>query len=183
VRRYNADLANDFGNLVNRTVSMAARYLEGARPAPREAGASPLGQAWPAVVERVGAAVGGCLLHEALAAIWDFVGAANRQVEADQPWAIARAFKDGDEAAGERVKDVLGDLVEACRLIALAAAPFLPGAAPKVLEQLGFDYPYADDGNGGPPLLEQLRWGAWTTPGGRLGDAAPVFPRLDAETP
>ncbi len=181
VRRYNADLANDFGNLVNRTVSMAARYLEGARPAPREAGASPLGQAWPAIVERAGAAIDACLLHEALAAIWDFVGAANRQVEADQPWTIARAVKDGDAAAGERLHDVLGDLVEACRLIALAAAPFLPASAPRVLEQLGFDYPYADDGNGGPPLLEQLRWGAWTTAGGRLGDATPVFPRLDAE--
>jgi methionyl-tRNA synthetase len=160
---------------------MGARYLDGARPAPRAVAASPLGQAWEPIVERVSAAVDACLLHEALAAIWDFVGAANRQVEADQPWTIARASKDGEEGAAERLHDVLGDLVEACRLIALAAAPFLPGAAPRVLEQLGFDYPYAADGNGGPPLIEQLRWGAWTTAGGRLGDAAPVFPRLDAE--
>jgi methionyl-tRNA synthetase len=180
VRRYNADLANDFGNLVNRTVTMAARYLDGERPAPRDGG-SPLGRAWEGVAERVSAAVDGCLLHEALAAVWDFVGAANRQVEADQPWTIARAVKDGDADAAARLRDVLGDLVEACRLIALAAAPFLPGAAPRVLAQLGYDYPYAEDGNGGPPLLEQLRWGAWAAPDGRLGAAEPVVPRLEAE--
>ena len=181
VRRYNADLANDFGNLVNRTVTMAARYLDGERPAPRPAGDSPLGAAWPAVVERVSAAVDACLLHEALAAIWDFVGAANRQVEADQPWAIARAVKDGDAAAAERLAAVLGDLVEACRLIALAAAPFLPQAAPRVLAQLGYAYAYGDDGNGGPPLLDELRWGAHAGAAGRLGAAEPVFPRLEAE--
>jgi methionyl-tRNA synthetase len=137
--------------------------------------------AFEGIADRVSAAVDACLLHEALAAIWDFVGAANRQVEADQPWTIARAVKDGDAAAAERLRDVLGDLIEACRLIALAAAPFLPGAAPRVLAQLGYDDPYGDDGNGGPPLLEQLRWGAWTTPGGRLGTAEPVFPRLEVE--
>jgi methionyl-tRNA synthetase len=182
VRRYNADLANDFGNLVNRTVSMAARYLDGERPAPRAAGSSPLAAAWAAVPDRVAAAVDGCLLHEALAAIWEFVGAANRQVEADQPWTIARAVKDGDTAAAERLAGVLGDLVEACRLIALAAAPFLPQAAPRVLAQLGCAYGYAADGNGGPPLLDELRWGAHADEPGRLGTAEPVFPRLEAES-
>ena len=133
------------------------------------------------MLERVCTAVDACLLHEALAAIWDFVGAANRQVEADQPWTIARAVKDGDAAAAERLAAVLGDLVEACRLIALAAAPFLPQAAPRVLAQLGHAYAYGDDGNGGPPLLDELRWGAHAGDPGRLGAAEPVFPRLEAE--
>src|SRR6476659_7683321 len=66
VRRYNADLANDFGNLVNRTVSMTNRYLDGERPAPRPAGDSPLGHAWADVPARYAGAVGGCLLDEAL---------------------------------------------------------------------------------------------------------------------
>ena len=53
VRRYNADLANDFGNLVNRTVSMTDRYLDGERPAPRPAGDSPLGHAWTGDARRL----------------------------------------------------------------------------------------------------------------------------------
>src|SRR5207237_8216786 len=63
VRRYNADLANDFGNLVNRTVSMGGRYLGTERPAPRTESDSPLAAAWTAVPGRVRAAIAGCLLH------------------------------------------------------------------------------------------------------------------------
>ncbi len=59
VRRYNADLANDFGNLVNRTVSMTNRYLDGERPAPRPTGESPLGFDWPETLRVVSRAPGG----------------------------------------------------------------------------------------------------------------------------
>ena len=61
---------------------------------------------------------------------------------------------------GKRLRGVLGDLVEACRLIGLAGAPFMPATAPRVLAQLGYAYPYGPDGNGGPPILDELRWGA-----------------------
>ena len=76
---------------------------------------------------------------------------------------------------------MLGDLIEACRLIGLAAAPFLPSIAPRVLAQLGYEYPYAADGNGGPPLLDELRWGAHGAESGRLTAPEPLFPRLDVE--
>ena len=55
---------------------------------------------------------------------------------------------------------MLGDLVEACRVISLAVAPFMPETAARAAEQLGVDYPYGADGNGGPPLLELATWGA-----------------------
>jgi methionyl-tRNA synthetase len=180
-RRYNADLANDFGNFVNRTVSMAGRYLGGERPAPREAAESPLGAAWPAVRDLFVAKLEGCLLHEALAALWEFVGAGNRFVEAEQPWVIARAVKAGEEGAAERLRGVLGDLVEACRLVALAAAPVMPGLAPRVMQQLGHEYAYGPDGNDGPPLLDELRWGAHAGEAGTLTAAVPLFPRLETE--
>ncbi len=127
VRRYNADLANDFGNLVNRTVTMAGRYLEGRRPAPRAAADSPLGGRWAGVLADYVAAIEGCRLHDALSALWGFVGDANRFVDAEAPWSLAKAAKGGDAASGERLAAVLGDLVEACRLVGLAAAPYLPG--------------------------------------------------------
>jgi methionyl-tRNA synthetase len=178
VRRYNADLANDFGNLLNRTVSMVGRYLDGERPPPTSGGALDL--AWSEVLERYPKRLESYLLHEALAALWGFVGAANRYVDACQPWGLAKAAKGGDGSAAGELRDVLGDLLEACRLISLAASPFLPGTAPRALEQVGATYPYDARGHGGPPLAEVLRWGAGPSEG-RVGRPEPLFPRLDAE--
>jgi methionyl-tRNA synthetase len=181
VRRYNADLANDFGNLVNRTITMAGRYLGGERPGPRNASDAPLASAWSGTLATYAAKLEGLLLHDALAALWGFVGEANRFVELEQPWALAKAAKAGDAAAEARLAGVLGDLVEAARLISLAVAPFMPSIAPRALEQLGYAYPYGEDGNGGPPILDQLAWGATAGEAGRLGTPAPLFPRLESE--
>ncbi len=178
VRRYNADLANDFGNLVNRTVSMTNRYLEGERPAP--AGGALSEAATVAIglyVERLEA----CLLHDALAALWTVVESANRLVDAEKPWELAKAAKTGDEAAAARLRGVLGDLLEACRLVGLAVAPYMPEAGPRVLAQLGYNFAYGPDGNGGPPLLDELVWGARAGETGRVTAPKPLFPRLDVE--
>ena len=109
VRRYNADLANNFGNLLNRTVSMVNRYFDGERQALTRGG---LSRKWeetlPAYVEKLGA----CQLSDALAVLWDFVDAANQFVDAVQPWTLAKAMKAGDEEAGAGLRAALGDLVE-----------------------------------------------------------------------
>ena len=84
------------------------------------------------------------------------MGTANRSVDAERPWDLAKAWKAGDEEAGVRLRGVLGDLVEACRLLGLAVTPFMPATGPRVLAQLGFDFPYGADGNGGPPILDEL---------------------------
>jgi methionyl-tRNA synthetase len=181
VRRYNADLANDFGNLLNRTVSMTKRYLDGVRPAPRLERDSPLAEGWNDTIQRYAEALEACRLHEALAELWEYVGGANRVVDAEKPWELAKAWKDGDEAAGDRLRGVLGDLVEACRLIGLAVAPFLPTTAPRVLEQLGFGYGYGPDGNGEGSVLAELEWGARAAEPGRVATPVPLFPRLEVE--
>jgi methionyl-tRNA synthetase len=181
VRRYNADLANDFGNLVNRTVTMVNRYLGGERPAPRPAADSPLGAAWADTLGRYEARLEGCLLHDALHELWEFVGSANKSVDAEQPWTLNKSAQAGDAEAAARLRDVLGDLVEACRLVGLAVAPFMPAIAPRILEQLGHEYPYGADGNGGPPILERLAWGAAAGPGRVTDTPAPLFPRVETE--
>ena len=178
VRRYNADLANDFGNLVNRTVSMVNRYLEGERPAPRSAG---MEHAWAEARTTFVAKLESCFLHDALAALWGFVGYANRLVDAEQPWTLAKATQAGDAEAAERLRGVLGDLVEACRLIGMAVAPFMPGNAPRILGQLGYDYPYAADGNDGPAIEDELVWGAHADEAGNVSAPVPLFPRLDID--
>jgi methionyl-tRNA synthetase len=177
VRRYNADLANDFGNLLNRSLSMTRRYRGGERSAPTT---GTLADLWASTLEVYARKLDACLLHEALESLWAFVGEANRFVEAEQPWVLAKAARNGDAAADERLTGVLGDLLEACRVIAFAAAPFMPGAAARAAAQLGVDYGYADDGNGGPPLLELLAWGA-LEPGGSIGATEPLFPRLETD--
>ena len=181
VRRYNADLANDFGNLLNRTVSMTKRYLDGVRPAPRLERDSPLAEGWNETVRSFIDAVESCRLHDALAGVWEFVGGANRVVDAEKPWELAKAWKAGDEEAGDRLRGVLGDLVEACRLIGLAVAPYMPLTAPRVLGQLGFEYGYGPDGNGETSILGELEWGARASEAGRVGTPEPLFPRLEAE--
>jgi methionyl-tRNA synthetase len=181
LRRYNADLANDWGNLVNRTLTMARRYLGGERPAPRSADAAPLAEGWSDTLERYRSALEGCRLHEALAEFAELVGGANRTVDAEQPWVLAKAAAGGDTAAAGRLQDVLGDLIETCRLLGLMVAPFMPTTAPDVLAQLGHAYPYGGDGNGGPPLLHELAWGAHAGVTGLLGDPVPLFPRLDLD--
>ncbi len=179
IRRYNADLANDFGNLVNRTVSMTNRYFAGERQQPSRDGS--LVGGWQAQSALYVERLEGCLLHQALADLWEFVGAANRLVEAEQPWTLAKAMKAGDSAAEEKLRQVLGDLVEACRLVSLAAAPFIPRAAARALAQLGYGYGYAADGNGGPAIIDELRWGAHASEAGRVVAAEPLFPRLETE--
>ena len=163
---------------------MARRYLGGERPAPRAADVAPLAEGWSETLDRYRAAIEGCRLHDALG---EFARARRRAPTGpstpSSPGSWPRPRRPATPAAGERLSGVLGDLIETCRLMALVVAPFMPTTAPRVLAQLGYAYPYAADGNGGPPLLDELVWGAHATGRGLLGEPVPLFPRLDVEAP
>ena len=180
IRRYNADLANDFGNLVNRSTTMANRAFGGAVPAPRPEGDAPLAAAWRLARARAEGSMEGMLLHDWLGALWEFVGEANRFVDIERPWDLAKAAKEGDVAATERLRGVLGDLLEACRLVALFAAPVMPASAARIWELLGYAWPYDAKGHGGAPLAALGDWGALAARG-RLGEPTPLFPRLELD--
>ena len=83
--------------------------------------------------------------------------------------------------AGERLRGVLGDLLEACRLIGLAVAPFMPGIAPRVLAQLGHDYGYDATATADRRSWTTLAWGAHAAEAGRVTAPEPLFPRLETE--
>jgi methionyl-tRNA synthetase len=180
VRRYNADLANDFGNLLNRTLNMTTRYVQGERLQPTDAGSSTLAVAWKDAWSRYSDAMDRFFLADALAALWDFVADANRFVDREQPWTLAKQAKEGDEATDARLRATLADLLESCRVIALSAAPFMPGAAARVYQQLGIGFDYAGDGSGGRPLGEAVGWGA-TWQEGSIGTPEILFPRVEIE--
>ena len=177
VRRYNADLANDLGNLVNRTVSMTNRYLEGRLPpleeTPTEADRA-LAATATSAVRAYDAAMTEHHLADALAAMMTLVGAANGYAESQAPWALNKAGQ------GERVGQVLAHLAEACRIVGHLLAPVAPAGARRVHEQLGVPVPYDERGAGGPGLAELTRWGAgpedW-----RTGAPDPIFPRIELE--
>ena len=166
--RYNADLANDLGNLVNRTVSMVRRYRDGvlsAIPEDRSEDAVALEVLGSEAARRFDAAMETCQVHTALEAAWDLIAAANGFVESSAPWKLAK-----DPAQSARLDEVLCALVEASRLAAALAHPVIPESSAKLLGQLGFP------GNLSPS------WGS-VAAGHRVGEAAPVFPRLEAENP
>ena len=184
VRRYNADLANDFGNLVNRTVSMANRYLGGERPGRAPPATRPLARRLDRRPRR--------LPDEARRLppprrARRALGLRRRgqpgSSTPEQPWdAGARRPKAGDAEAEARLRGVLGDLVEACRLVgARGRAVHARPSAPRVLDQLGYAYPYAADGNGGPPLLERAALGRARGRGRQARAAVPLFPRLEID--
>jgi methionyl-tRNA synthetase len=115
-----------------------------------------------------------------LTVLWGFVGEANRFVDAEQPWVLAKLAKSGDEEAQARLADVLGDLLEACRVISLTVAPFMPNSARRVAAQLGCPYPYEEDGNGGAPLADLAAWGGGPM-SGRTGQQDILFPRIEVD--
>src|SRR5690606_15084798 len=139
-RRYNADLANDLGNLLNRTVSMIRRYRAGLVPAPGEPVTTD--QDLEAVAANLPGAIAEAMglnfdPQTALAAIWDLVVRANRYVEETAPWSLARAERSGDAAATARLDTALYHLAEALRIIAQALRPFLPDTTERIAEQIG----------------------------------------------
>jgi len=180
IRRYNADLANDFGNLLNRTLNMVGRYVEGERVT---ATGDELGDAWSRAWTAYVSAMDAFLTHEALEALWQFVGETNRYVDREQPWALAKQAREGNEDAADRLRRVLADLLEACRVVSLAAAPFMPNAAQRVHAQLGLEFPYGPDGSRGPALDRAVGWGsgAGDGGGGKVGTAEILFPRVEIE--
>jgi methionyl-tRNA synthetase len=149
VRRANQDLAGGLGNLVHRTLSLVHRYRAGRVPG---GATDDLCAALPGRVDR---ALAGFDFRAATAAVCAAVDAANRLVDAEAPWRLARAERDGDPgsdpAAARRLDRVLATLVRACRVLAVEAGPFIPDGAGRLRAQLG-------DGE-------------------RIGPAEPVFPR------
>ncbi len=179
VRRYNADLANDLGNLVNRTVSMSNRYLDGRLPPVSEAVEAvdlELRDAAARSVATYRAAMERHQLDEALAAVMDLAGAANGYAEGQAPWSLHKAGE------SERLGRVLAVMAETCRILGHLLAPVAPAGSRAIGEQLGVLPPYDERGAGGPGLDVLLRWGA---PAGGLTTTAPtpIFPRIEVEAP
>ena len=166
VRRINDDLANDLGNLLNRSISMLAKYFDGVVPEP------PSEPELAAVAARVSSNVDEQMrafnTQRALASLWELVSAGNKFIDAKAPWKLAK-----DPEAREALGHVMYECLEALRITAVLLAPFLPETSPRILESLG-DPPTGDS------LAEGASWGG--LPAGSTTIKIPaLFPRIETE--
>jgi methionyl-tRNA synthetase len=166
VNRYNADLANNFGNLANRVLNMAVNYCGGVVPGTR---ADALRDHAQIAFEGLSDAMSRLEFSAGFGAVWELIRATNAYIEDRQPWAL---HKSGDAHA---VGDVLGDCLEALRIVALLASPVIPRAAGELWRRLGLPGRPED-----ARLPAAAAWGQLPA-GGTLEKGEPLFPRKEAE--
>ena len=168
IERFNSDLANTLGNLVNRTVAMNTKYFDGViqdssctEEIDNELKAMALGTS-----AKVTKLLDTYKVSDALSEIFDLAKRCNKYIDETMPWALAK-----DEEKKARLGTVLYNLLEGIRFIAVLLKPFMPETSDKILEQIGTDVNTLDS------LAE---FGAMKV-GAKVGTATPLFSRLDVE--
>jgi methionyl-tRNA synthetase len=168
IHRFNADLANDFGNLLNRTLPLVERHFGGRVPSPGPP-EGPDGALRAAAAEVPGAAdrlIGTFDFTRGLAEIWRFLAVANKYIDEAAPWS---ALKRGDSP---RAGAILYNTLEALRVATILLTPVLPAATQRVWEQLGIPTPLAGQ------RLADAQWGGLPV-GIRTRPGPPLFPRIE----
>lgn len=166
--RYNSDLANTLGNLVNRTVAMSNKYFGGQVMAPtaQEPLDEQLKDAALAAVENVDKLLSKYRVSDALEAILSLARRSNKYIDETAPWVLAK-----DEDKKERLGTVLYNLLESIRFIAILVSPFMPETAEKIFKQI----------NTQVTSYDSLKEFGGLKAGEKVGTAEPLFSRLDSE--
>ncbi|MCZ6512622.1 MAG: methionine--tRNA ligase, partial [Nitrospinae bacterium] len=170
IGRINSDLANNLGNLLNRTLNMLKKYFKGELPKPDVKGEedAPLTAKSAEVIKQVDALYDELAYSKILAKIWEFLDAANIYVNDTAPWNLAKT-DDGKK----RLATVLYNAAEACRVTAILIAPFMPETADKMMEQLGIDTPVDQQG------LDSIKKWGWIQAGTQTHQGPQIFPRIE----
>ena len=172
VQRINSDLANDLGNLLNRTIGMQKKYFD-SKVVLNEATDTfdaEIKALWEEVLVNVEKRMNEYQFSEALKEIWKFISRMNKYIDECEPWKLAK-----DEDSKDRLSTVMYNLVEGLYKIAALISPFMPDTAQKMLNQLGLEV------DAEKMKLEDVKaWGAYPV-GGKLNAAEPIFPRVEFE--
>ncbi len=168
IERFNSDLANTLGNLVNRTVAMNNKYFGGVIQSPdcTEELDNELKAVAVGTLPKVANLMDTYRVADALSEIIDLAKRCNKYIDETAPWALAK-----DEEKKARLGTVLYNLLEGIRFIAALIKPFMPETSDKILEQIGTDI----------NSLESLNSFGAIKAGSNVGTATPLFGRIDAE--
>ncbi len=168
ISRYNSDLANTLGNLVNRTVAMINKYFGGEIKEPTTAGEfdDNLKETVMNSIKKVEKSMETLHVADALDHIWTIVDRANKYIDETMPWALAKS-----EETMPRLQTVLYNLAESIRIIASLLVSFMPSTAKAIAEEIGNpEITYESIGEFGKLAA-----------GTKVGEAKPLFARIDAE--
>ena len=173
LQRFNSDLANDYGNLASRTLSMIQRYFKGEVPYPSAAASRTRGDdaIQTLAVETVaqsGKFFDDYQFSRGLESVWGLVGAVNKYIVENEPWAVAEKT---DEGSRGRLGTILYTAAEALRIVTALIHPVIPDSTARIWQQLGL-------GEIDKCRLDQLAWGQLKL-STKLGKVEPVFPRGD----
>jgi methionyl-tRNA synthetase len=168
--RYNADLANDLGNLVSRAATVIHRYREGVVPRASDqlvarAPEVELRSGIESLIGRVKGAVESFQFSQALREIWEVIGATNRYIVTREPWVLAK-----DAAKRGELDTALYVAADTVRVVAELVRPFMPGTGERMLEMVGVEP--------SPRSWVSLKTGD-LAPGSRIGQTQALFPRIE----
>ncbi len=168
IERFNSDLANTLGNLVNRTVAMNNKYFDGVIQSPenKEEIDNELISMALDTLPQVTKLLDSYKISDAISKVIDLAKRCNKYIDETMPWALAK-----DEEKKARLGTVLYNLLEGIRFIAVLLEPFMPETSVKILEQIGTDV----------NTLDSLAEFGAVKEGAKVGVATPLFSRLDVE--
>ena len=168
IERFNSDLANTLGNLVNRTIAMNNKYFDGVIQSPdcAEELDNELKEMALATLPEVTKLLDTYRMSDAISKIFEFAKRCNKYIDETMPWALA---KDEDKKA--RLGTVLYNLLESIRFIAVLLKPFMPSTSDSILSQINCDI----------DCLKSLESFGKLEVGKKVGEATPLFNRLDME--
>ena len=168
ISRFNSDLANTLGNLVNRTVSMINKYFDGEIPSVGEETEfdADLADTCLRAAKKTEECMDKLRVADAMDCIWEIVNRANKYIDETMPWALAKS-----DDGREKLKTVMYNLIEAIRFITSLLGSFMPDTQTAIAKQTG----------AAELEWESLECFGMTKPGVKVGAAEPLFVRLDPE--